>query len=412
MRLIRVLKVFRFTNDVRSRITIGTGARLHPKQHKLMLKLTGGGYPTEPDIQVATWLSVPQSVKKWLVFFSDSTTPQDGSGIQVTHLGYRLSEDGVNLLFWDGATWRAPVGSEWNTEEQINQGIESFPVVNTAIQVIINLRTDDPAFTPEVREVRLAYESDVNYQEDYIRSLLRLIRGQVRPISDYRVEASGATSTLSLKPIETPYNIVDADSAFDATADPKLQTNLLAGFNPATKEVTLSAPVPDGNLIHVRFLYEPEVVLTTSQDYTELDKIPCIVIDDIVTGQSHEVSTQHAIDKATGDGYAWDSLFQVDIAVPMRMVTDKAVDQQRLADAMKTLFADNPFLVSLARDERYRLWMTEEYDHLTFPAQQELHSGRLRARIVKALFSSADAHAITGVKRFIVIGGNLELEVP
>jgi len=410
--MIRVLKVFRFTNNERSRVIIGTGARLHPKLNKLMLKLSGGGYPTGPDIQVATWLSVPRSVKKWLVFFADSVTPKDGSNIQVTHLGYRLSDDGVTPLYWDGATWRAPVGSEWNTDAEVNVGIESFPVSNTAIQVIINLRTDDPAFTPEVTEVRLAYESDVHYQEDYIRSLLRLIREQVRPISEYQLEADGPTDTVDLNAIETPYNIVGADSAFDATADPNLQTDLLAGFDPVTKEVTLSTPVPDGNTIQVRFLYEPEVALTTSQDYTELDKVPAIVIDDVTTGQSHEVSMQHVINKATGGGLAWDSLFQVDIEVPMRMVTDKAVDQQRLADAMKTLFASNPFLVSLARDERYRLWMTDEYDQLTFPAQSELHSGRLRARIAKALFSPTDARTITGVKRVIVTGGNLELEAP
>jgi hypothetical protein len=401
-----VLKVFDFAENQRNRLAIGAGARLNPQLHKLMLKLTNGGYSTDSDIQVATWLSEPKSIKKWLVFYVKSDEPD------ATSLGYRLSDDGINPMYWDGLEWRAPVGSEWNTESEINEGIQEFPTSNTAIQVIINLKTTDAAYTPSVFEVHLAYESDVNYQEDYVRSLIRAVRTNVRPIADYRTTVKRSTTTITLDSIETPYNIASVDSVFNVSDDPNLQEDLFSSFDSATKTITLSKEVDGGSTIHVRFVYEPKIALTTSQDYTELDKVPAIIVESVSTGQSHDVGNQHIINKSTGDGYVWKNLYQVDIEVPMRMVTDKAIDQQRLSDAMKAFFSSNPFLVSIARDERYRLWLINDYDQLTYPTQSELHTGRLRARIAKALFSPTDAQQITGVKRFVITGGNVELEVP
>jgi len=403
----KMFKRFVFTEEERTRLSIGADARLHPREHTLLLKAgANGSYPTDDDIQIATWLSVPASVKKWLLFEALASTP---SG---TSLGYRLSDNGVDPLYWDGGSWRAPVGSEWNTEAEVNAGIESFPVSNKGVQIIINLKTTSVAVTPTVNEVRLAYDSDVFQQEDYVRSLIRLIKAEVRPVADYMIPASGPTTEVDLNAIETTYNITAADSAFDHTSDPDHQTDILGGYDPSTKIVTLSSPVADGDTILVRFKYVPEVALTTSQDYTELSKVPVVIVEDVRAGKKHRFFRQMVLDRGANSGLVWDDLYQVDLDVPLRFVTDKAVDQQRLADELKAMFANNVFLVSLATDERYRLWLIDEYDQLTFPSQSELHSGRIRARVAKALFSPLDARPVTGVTKVTIAGGNLELEAP
>lgn len=411
MRTVYVPKVFRFEEPNRSRITLGTDVRLNPKTNRLQLKESSGSFPTTANLYAKTWLANPASVKEWSRFQAIDVHYKDESATVVTSVGYRVSLDGVAELYWDGGSWTTPGANDWNTEAEINAGLPSLSVAEKKIQFVVNLATSDARFSPEVVELRLAYKSDVNYQEDYVRSLLRALRTSIRPIAEYAVRVPATTLTIDLDAVESPYNIAGVDSAFNLTADPDLQNDIFSSYDPGTKVVTLSTPVPANEAAWIRFTYEPEVALTTSQDYVELAKVPAIVIEDVSAGSSHELPRFGIVNKATGDALIWEEGFQVDLDVPMRLVTDKAVDQQRLADAVKSFFADNPFLVSLARDEKYRLWLLNEYDQATFPTRAEIHSGRVRARVAGALFFPLDARAATGVSRFLVTGGNVEVEV-
>lgn len=410
MRTQLALKKFTFQESDRQDVTLGANVRLVPKRHRLELKEGTAGFPTSDDLFAKTRLTTPQAGRGWRVFMAVVVNKKDNLGNVLTSVGFRLSTDGVDELYWDGGSWVAANPGDWNTEAEINQGLPTFPTPK-AIQVIANLKTTDPSATPELLEVRLAYDAAIEFQEDYLRSLVRKFREQVRPFSEFRVASSGG-STVDLGEVETPYNITGVDCVFDLTDDPESATDLFDSYDSNTKLVTLTGGVPSGNIISVRFLYEPEVALTTSQDYTELAKIPALVIDDVMAGDEHQLSDScFLVDKSTGDGFVWRDAKQQDLEIPIQIITDKALDQQRFLGEIHRFFANNLFLFSIGLDEKFRLWLVEEYDQLTVPSQDELHTGRLRARIVKALFFPRAAEPVTGVVRFAVTGGNVGLEV-
>ena len=410
MRLKKIYKEFNFTEDDRGHTTLGTNVRLNPKKHWIQLKSGNAGYPTDPDLFAKTRLTIPQSGRGWKMFQVDVAHYKDQSGVIQTSVGFRLSTNGADELYWDGSSWVSANPGDWNTEEEVNAGIASFDSPR-ALQVVVNLKTNDVRFTPEVSKIRLMFESDIEFQEDYVRSLLRKLRAKIRPIARLMLASTSDQQSVSLGRIETPYNISQIDSVFDLTADPEKSTDLFSSYDSNVKVITLSAPIPTGNTILVQFEYQPEVAQTTSQDYTEISKIPGVVLEDFRTGQEHQLGACSLFNKVTSQGYVWRDGFQQDLDVPMTLITNKAFDQHRLADEMKSFFRSDPFLTSLGLDEKFRLWLIEEYDQLTVPAQNDLHTGRLRARIVKALFFPREAETVTCVTSFRVTGGNLSLDL-
>jgi hypothetical protein len=214
-----------------------------------------------------------------------------------------------------------------------------------------------------------------------------------------------------LNQIEQPYDIVDADVAYDVTADPKRLSNLADVYTPGTKILTLASPAPAGNILEVHFSYRPKVSVMASQDYSELDKVPAIVIENITTARTFVITKgEHVIDKATLRAWELAKGYQADIEFDLRLITGSERDHQRLADELKEYFEANEFLRSVGQDELFRLDLLSDYDQLTVANQTGLHSGRLRARITGAVFYGQDASDKTGVGRFITTGGNFNLD--
>jgi hypothetical protein len=418
-RLKKVITSFHFIRDqnIAGNIELDSDMTLE-RDDRMTLRpdpLTGL-YPLTADLKTKHRLFVPNKAKSWGLFFADFTNKQDFFNNVVTTVQFRLSTDGVNELYWDGGAWSAAGAGQWSSEQEVNDNLDQLAFTGQ-IQVIVNLETTDAEFTPELREVKLMYESSVEYQEDYLRSLIQEVRANVRPIADYRVKMDGVASTVNLTPggssggeIETPYNIEDADSAYNLTSDPNRFTDILSSYDTGTKVATLTVTPAADDIVEVRFLYEPEIVLTTSQDYTELSKVPVVVIDDIVFTTSYQINPPRSIfDKVTAQGWKLEDGFQSDIDIPMRMITDKAVDQQRLSDELKRFFANTPLLTAKGLDEKFTLDLLDEYDQQTFPTDDELHTGRLRARLYKALFFPSDAKPVTGTLTFSISGGNLQI---
>jgi len=414
-RLKKLIKVFSFEERYRSDVTLGPNTRLNPSTGRIQLKEGANFlYPTDPDLYVKTRLTTPNTVKGWIGFEAKTDNKTDPEGNQVTDIRFRLSVDGANDLYWDGAAWSAAGAGNWNTEAEIAANIASFPVATQSLQVVTNLSTSHESYTPEVDWIKVLYESDIEWQEDYIvRSLVPELRENIRAIAEYAVDLPAASATVDLGVIETPYNIVDVDSAYNLTADPRKLTDLAQSYNSGTKVVTLSSSQPVGERILVRFTYEPEVAVMTSQDYSELAKVPAVIIEDIELVGNHPIEPgDHVINRATGDGWQLTHGYQSDIELQIRWIADKSTDQQRLADEFKRFFANNQHLRSRGQDELYDLWLIDKYGQQASASQDELQAGRLRARIVRAVFYARDAKPVYGVKRFIVTGGNLEFETP
>jgi len=405
MRLKKLVKRFDFSNDERRNVTLGAGVRLAYERQQLELIAVNNIYSTAPDLFAKTRLTTPSTCKGWIGFECEAKMKKNGVGDVVTSLGFRLSRDGTAQLWWNGAAWAAAAPGQWNTEAEVCAHIAAF--TGQTIQVIVNLKTSDGAYTPEVQAVKLLWNSDIEFQQEYIaRSMIPAMREEILPISEYAVDLTATATTLDLKKIETPYTIVSIDSVYNVTDDPTKQTDLLVSYNPTTKVVTF-ASVSAGKRVWVRFVYSPEIVIVQSQDFAELSKVPAVCIESITMDQMIECDPgESVINRATGNGWQINDGYQQDINFTVRYVTDKTADLDALADQVKKFFQTR-LLRCRGQDEYVGLYTTEEYSHQPSALQSELHSARLRARISNARFYLKDALPVTGVRKFTIqFGGS------
>jgi len=402
MRTKKLIKLFRFEEKRRVDLALGANTRLHPEQHWLQLKEDSEGqYPLDADLQVKTWVANPDAVTAWAGFQVDLDNFKNDAGSIVTSVGYRLG-DGTDEYFWNGGAWVVAGASDWNTEGEVAANISTFPATEKKLQVVLNLATTDADFTPRVRAVRVLYESRIEFQEDIIyRSMVRSLRNELRPISDYPVILLADSTAVDLEndyPLQTPYNVVSIDSVFNETDDPDWQTDLFSSYNPTTKVVTLTGSVPAGKQLRIRFTYEPEVAVRTSRDYEELEKVPQVLLESIELVDAYEVpSDEEVLNKATGQGFRVFAPLMGDLEINLAVITDKQTDQMRLADEVKRYFANHPTLHSTGLDEEYRLWLVDEYELMAQSRGPDIYLGRMMFRIVDVLFWTKDAAAAFAV---------------
>lgn len=413
-RLRRMIKRFIFEEQNRNKLTLGNGIRLDPQANHLVLE-GDGIFDTAPSSPVTakTWVTNPKSVKQWLSFevviqhatIGGSKPSGEPILIELTAAGYRLG-DGTNEFWWDGGAWVVNT-TDFNTEAEVADNIAAFPMASQSLQVIVNLTTTDQTVSPTVTEIKVLYSTDVEFMEDIVyRSLVRSLRDNVRPISDFVIQAPGGTSIdLNDFPLDTPYNIVGIDSVYDRTNDPNRLADLLQAYDTGTKVITLSSAIAAGDLATIRFYYEPEVAVTTSQDYSEIAKVPAIVLDDVNLVDAAPIGhTDSIVRKSDLAGVQIPPPIQGDIDVTLHGLTDKGVDQKRLADELAAFFENHSRLISRALDEEYTLWLIEEYDMRTPPGTADLHTGRLRFRVRDVTFYVRDSVESFGVKRFLATG--------
>lgn len=410
MRLKKLIKQFRFEEDERGRITLGTSVRLHPQLNHLQLEADAdGAFPTADDLYAKSWVANPLSAMQWVGFDADVTNYKV-DGIVVTSVGFRLS-DGTNDYWWDGGAWdNAPAAGEWNTEVEIAANISTFPVADRKIQVIVNLKTTDADYTPEVRDAKVLYSSNVEFQDDLIyRSLVPALEGYVRPKGRFQITLDADTSTIDMLNdyvLETPYTIADIDAVFDHTTDPDHFTDLLDSYDPGTKVITLTGPLTAGTVVWVDFLWQPEVTVTTGLDYSEIEKVPSLVLDDIrLVDTSSSGGQESVVNKSDGTAVMLPPCIRGDLEVLMHLITDKGFDQLLLADEIKRFFENNPTLTAVGVDEEYDLWLLDEWDMATTPNMSGLHTGRVVFRVRQVRFYSKDAvESVYSVERFHLEG--------
>lgn len=366
--------------------------------------LAGPPYSTAADVQAATRVWQPGSVKQWLSFECQAAHTMIDAEL-VTSLAFRLT-DGTDEYYWDGGAWAVST-TEWNTEAEIAANIATFPVAPRSLGVIVNLRTTNATATPRVRELKVLWSSDVEFLEDVIyRSLVPSLRENVRPIARLLAAPGVETSTIDLNdyPMDVAYNIADVVGVYNRNTDPNRQTDLLQSYDTGTKIITLSSPLPAGDIAHIRFTYEPEVAVTTSAEYSEIAKIPALVLADIDFDASRGPEDDWIVSKADGSAVRSPAPYMGDLVITMHMLTDKAIDLHRLHDEVLAYFENNRELRSTALDRAYTLWLTSEYDMRTAAGSADQHTGRVRFRIRNVACHVRDSVDQYGVQRFRVTG--------
>lgn len=398
MRLKKLIKRFTWAETDRDYVTLGPSTRINPNTNKAQLSATDGLYPTDSDLYIKSWVTNPKSVKRWTGFEATVSHVYDvDAGTIVTSTGYRLS-DGTNEYYWDTAQWSVASASDWNTEAEVSNNISEFPVSSKQLQVVVNLVTTNPLYTPEVVEIKVLFESDIHFYEDIIyRSLIPALRQGIRPIARHKFIRSGVggtTISLDEAPLETPYNIVGIDSVFNASTDPDFFSDLFVSYDEGTGIITLSEAIADGEIAFINFIYEPEVSVSTSEEYIEAEKVPAIVLTAINSYDSSESAYGggYVANKSTGTAVVVPPPLRENIDITIVGMANKTIDFSRLSDEIKSFFANNTYIVSTGLDERYRIWLVDEFVDKTTPGQKELRNGEGRFRILNVLSWNKNAY--------------------
>lgn len=414
MRLRSVIKTFKFENQYRSRITLGSDTRLHPIENRLMLQEDEDGYyPLTDDLEARTWVANPDGARQWLGFEARVQHGKDPiTGEVKTAAKFRLS-DGTDDYWWDGGAWDdAPTVGEWNTEEQIATNISTFPVADKKIQVIVNPSTQEKTLTPRIEWVKVLYSSDTDEYEDIIyRTLVRQMRENIRPIGRFIAAMPSTGSSFDLDDFvnfdtHNPYKVIDVDAVFNYTDDPDCGTDLLQSYDSGTHAVTLTGNVDADKRLLVRVVYEPLVAVQTSKVFEEINRVPAILLTSISTRDASRGRSEDdwVVNKDDGTAVKVPGPIKGSIEVTARLLSASGIDQGRLASETMRWFEDNPLITSPGFDDEYRLWLLDEYSSRPSPDWGDLHAGELLFRVVDVRLPGRSASDEYGVKRFLLTG--------
>ncbi len=378
--------------------------RLNPDTQRL--ELVGPPFSTAAGITAKTRVWNPSTVKQWLGFEAVISNVKIDN-VQVTDAGFRLG-DGTNEFFWNGSAWVVNT-VDFNTEADVANNISVFPVTSQSLQVIVNLTTTDKNATPQLTEVKILWASDIEFQEDILyRSFVRSLRNTLRPIADYVIQLATASNTIDLIndfPLKTQYNIVTIDAVYNTTVDPNRLVDLFSSYNPTTQVITLTTPIGAGELAFIRIIYEPEIAVTTATTYSEIAKLPSVILADIsLVGASEGGINDSVANKSAGTAVTLPPPIQGDLEITLRGVTDKELDQIRISDEIKRYFLNNSLLRSTGLDEDFSLWLIDEYDMKSPTDRGDVHSGQAVIRIRNIRFYVRDAVDGFTVSRFIMTG--------
>jgi hypothetical protein len=388
-----LVKFFRWGEDTRDLVLLGPNVRINPDTSRAQLVADADGfYPTAANLFTRSRITDPSTVRGWVGFDARAIHYEDEQGTQVTSIAFRL-HNGTSEFWWNGAAWAAPGANDWNTEAEVADNIASFN--HRQLAVVANLSTTDRRFTPELIEVRVAWRSDIEFQEDIIhRSFVRALRAGIRPIgrAELVVPAGGATTfTLAQLGLETGYDVVDVDSVFNVTADPDLQTDIFLSYNAGTQTVTMTASQAAGNRLRVNFIYRPAITVRAHQDgssnparptIVEHERLPVVLLQVPALSNANERAGEDVVvNKSSGAAIVVPAPVQGDLNITIRTICEKDVDNQRLSDQLKSFFINTPLLKSTGLDEKYRIWLVDKFATVGEPSQEGLFEQEATVRI-------------------------------
>lgn len=413
--LTNVIKIFEMTEENRGRIDLAGGLRLNPDH-------LGGtasyiSLPHDPangfwfDLgtthSVATWVTNPTSVKEWLGFQVDIIHVYDANGTKISIDRYRLG-DGTTTYWWDGGAWTAAsLDSEWNTEGETATNIATFPATTQSLQIFVNLQTPISSESPKLLALKVIYGGDISHIYDYVTvSLTRALAAGVTPIGRVNIQQqdTGTEFVFDTSDIETPYDVIDIDSVYDLDSDPNEIVDLASSYDSGSKIVTLNASVNVGTNLRARFTYRPQIAVRTSRDYTEVEKTPSIQVESVLFENTLELREDHVINVDTQTGIKIERGRSRDIVLSIRAMADKLFDYQQIAQDLAAFFIKTPLLRSVGLDEEFTILIDGENEMSSSPSSNDETNGRIRVRVLAAVFYERGSTVAFGVNRLVITG--------
>lgn len=410
------MQAWEFVEPERANLAFTGSIRLDPGGWVELKKDTlTGEYPTTGDHYVIGPLFQPKAVRQWLGFEAEIEHVDDGTVAQLTGDGFRL-HDGISQYWWDGAAWVVNTVN-WNTQAEVAANIGTFPAVARKIRAVIRLTTTDKRYTPKLRWAKVAWKGKVFWLEDIIyRSLVPYLRN-INPIVDiaFPVAFPGGTSLdvgAALDGIGIPFTVVDVDAVFNHATDIDAYTNLLVSYNTSTRIATLSVAIPVGTVAKVRLVVRPEIVVeSTSQEYSEVEKVPALVITDIDEVGSSPLSQEDGVvNRATGAAIRVPAPYRFDVRFTMIALAAGGVDLSRMIGEIVKYLDNNPLLRATATDRTHRVHLVDEFTTRTRPELNDMHSAQATFQIKDVLAFTKPAVSETAV-RTLKFGGDLDLDI-
>lgn len=352
---------------------------------KVQLKLNSNGfYPLDTDISVETPFMEPQALQQWQGF--EAIVVEDPVTFllpDVFDIRFKVKTT-LGNLYWDGAAWVAAGANDWNSEQEVNDNIADLPLAtigNRKIGFVINLITTDDRRTPELLELKLLGEFDIEFFEDLVYdSVIRKLNTDFRSTSVIVFPSSGSASHDLNAVLENKgYNITGIRKVVDQTADALELTNLFQSyavgaarqdgftFEPGT--VTTVAAIPAGNLVKIQFEYVPEILVNTDVDYYETPAYPSLVFEAIeeveIRGFKIKDTNSRERDfirnKSELTAVLELSPEQRDYRFNYAVFTGNQLDQMRLPEDLKRWLAQNKVVKSWGLDQDYDVNITAEF---------------------------------------------------
>jgi hypothetical protein len=360
----KIVKRFLFYETNRSEIELGTDTRLNPSDNciQLLYNESTKEYPTDSDLYVKSWVFNPGSVVRFIGFDVLGDITKDYDNTELTGYNFRIG-NGTNEYYWNGATWEINT-TDWNTEDEIAENINSFDATEKKLQIIINLTSNDIRYTPKIYEIRVLYESTIDFQDDLIYNSIIPKLKELRPISDHIIVMPNDSDTIDLNDFEldTDYEIIAIDSCFNYTDDPSKYTDIYSSYDSNTKIITLNTTVSEDKKVWIKFTYKPLVAFTTDDDYIEVSKVPAIHI--LNTEVLKNIPASFKTSVRNKFNYTATSIIksrQRDYEFIVSVITNSSFDLQRLQDSIQKLFEENEKLNLVGLDESYNWFISSDF---------------------------------------------------
>ncbi len=385
----RLIRNFVFDEKVRQDLVFSdiTKIRLNTEDQSLtkiqLKKDSAGDFSLDPNIFIETALITPQALQKWLKFELIVTEEIGTFSLPAgTSVGLKVKTTAGNR-YWNGSSWAVAGLSNWNTESEINANIDSFPIAsigNKGIGFVVNLVTTDPKVSPEVQELKLAGQFDIEFLDDLVYdSLIRKLNTTFRSSSVLRFPSTGSISSIDLNTVleNKGYNITGIRSVYNLTDDPLKLANLFDSYTPGALKrdgftnkpgtVNFTGAIADSKLIDIQFEYVPEIYIRAGQDFFEVPAFPSIIFENILdiedqftARDTNDIGEDFVRDKANLTAIVQRAPRQQTMRFEYAIFTDRQLDQMRLINDINKFWSNNKSVSSFGLDIEYKVKVVQQ----------------------------------------------------
>lgn len=409
--MMQLLKGFSFTAPEYSELDFSDLDQIgldFTNQWATLRKQDNSKYDIEADLSVARWIrsrvTTPKKSRKLRKLGSDITLPAG------TIDGYLLG-NGANAWRWNGANWVSADPdnkTDWNTEAEINEGIEQFVQVRSFC-VFVRLGTNVDNAAPILRGVVVQYDADIlSWDESFIkRTLIDKMEQEITPETDieHDMETTGTTLSFAnvVAEVQESLTFIEPTAAFDMDNDPLMEIDIFSSYNSGTKIITLTTSIAAGTRLLIRAKIRIPVTLESAHvDYIEVEKVPNIVITDGTENRSHVYpSRPYLVDKAN------DRIRQVeysryqDMDYNLRLMASRKFDLYRLQEKVTYFIETNGLIKNEDVDEDMSLVAINKWQNRTVPGIKGIFTSMSTLRIMYNQQSG------TVIERYLVKSVNL-----